>query len=199
MDVVVPPETLVEAGGKLRLHGLYYIAKQINPALERVFGLLGADVRAWFAQLPRPSRLLPQKRPPPALLGEASAGGGASTGTIDRYYLSRHCAICDQLTAAASAICERCAAEPSLAAGVLLARQARLDARYRRLVRLCTHCGGDGGWSRAHDGAVGWRVLIEGMLFVVHRKCAFAVFSRVSTKNGCFVLNDQQCVILDII
>ena len=153
VDVVVPPETLVEAGEKLRLHGLYYIAKQINPALERVFGLLGADVRAWFAQLPRPSRLLPQKRPPPALLGEASAGGGASTGTIDRYYLSRHCAICDQLTAAASAICERCAAEPSLAAGVLLARQARLDARYRRLVRLCTHCGGDGGWSRAHDGA----------------------------------------------
>jgi DNA polymerase zeta len=67
VDLVVPPGQLVESQGRLRLHGLYYITKQILPALERVLSLVGADVRAWFAEMPRPQRMLPQKRP----LGEA--------------------------------------------------------------------------------------------------------------------------------
>ena len=60
---------------------------KIIPALERVLSLVGADVRAWFAAMPKPSRLLPQKRPlhavalPPALLGHSGrAGGGSGTG-----------------------------------------------------------------------------------------------------------------------
>ena len=31
MDLVAPPATLVESGGRLRLHATYYITKQINP------------------------------------------------------------------------------------------------------------------------------------------------------------------------
>lgn len=60
-------------------------------------------LRAWqacrFAAMPRPQRLLPQKRPPAALPIPAAPGvivpGVRSTGasTIDRYYLSRHCAV----------------------------------------------------------------------------------------------------------
>lgn len=48
MDLVVGPRTLVESGGRLRLHALYYITKQIIPALERVLSLVGADCR-WAA------------------------------------------------------------------------------------------------------------------------------------------------------
>ena len=50
---------------------------------------VGADMRAWFATMPRPQRLLPQKRPAAAL----GLGGRSSAGTIDAYYLSRHCAV----------------------------------------------------------------------------------------------------------
>ena len=46
-------------------------------------------MRAWFATMPRPQRLLPQKRPAAAL----GLGGRSSAGTIDAYYLSRHCAV----------------------------------------------------------------------------------------------------------
>lgn len=88
--MVVTPHALIESGGRLRLHSTYYITKQIIPALERVLSLVGADVRAWFAILPRPQRLLPQKRPAAAL---GLGGRGASAGTIDAYYLSRHCAV----------------------------------------------------------------------------------------------------------
>lgn len=99
MDMVVAPRALLESQGRLRLHSVYYITKQIIPALERVFSLVGADLRGWFAAMPRPSRLLPQKRPAAALPAAAGGGGGfggargGGGGTIDQYYLSRHCAV----------------------------------------------------------------------------------------------------------
>ena len=91
--MVVAPHSLVEAGGKLRLHAVYYITKQIIPALERVLNLIGADPRAWFVGMTKPQRLLPQKRPPTALPLVDAARPGNSIGTIDQYYLSRHCAV----------------------------------------------------------------------------------------------------------
>ena len=76
---------------------------QIIPALERILSLVGADLRAWFAAMPRPQKLLPQKRPQgpnapregPAAqhLGPGRAAASSILGTIDRYYLSRHCAV----------------------------------------------------------------------------------------------------------
>ena len=69
---------------------------QIIPALERALSLVGADMHAWFAVLPRPQRLLPQKRPAAAVgLAVQPPGGPGATAaaTIDSYYLSRHCAV----------------------------------------------------------------------------------------------------------
>ena len=43
-DMVVPPRALVESGGRLRLHGHYYITKHVIPALDRVLSLVGADL-----------------------------------------------------------------------------------------------------------------------------------------------------------
>ena len=93
VDMVVTPHALVEAGGKLRLHAIYYITKQIIPALERVLNLVGADPRSWFVSMTKPQRLLPQKRPPTALPLTDLGKPGGSIGTIDQYYLSRHCAV----------------------------------------------------------------------------------------------------------
>ena len=78
---------------------------QIIPSLERLFNLVGADLRAWFAAMPRPSKQLPQKRPLSTLPVPAVAPANASTGlgglkpraaaasTIDSFYLSKHCAV----------------------------------------------------------------------------------------------------------
>jgi hypothetical protein len=62
-----------------------------------------------------------------------------------RYYLSRHCAVCDELTHATKPLCPRCTAMPQLAAAVLLSRLNRLERQYGQLVRICTACGGSGG------------------------------------------------------
>lgn len=92
VDMVSDPHTLLESSGRLRLHALYYITKQINPAVNRVLSLVGVDVGLWFGTMPRPQRVLPQKRPGHLLLHAASTKGKVK-GTIDAYYLSRHCAV----------------------------------------------------------------------------------------------------------
>ena len=48
--------------------------------------------QTWFAEMPRPLLQLPQKRAA-AALGTDSSGVGRAAGTIDQYYLSRHCAV----------------------------------------------------------------------------------------------------------
>lgn len=46
IQLVRRPEDLLDNPG-LRLNGVYYITKQLVPALERCFSLLGVDVRQW--------------------------------------------------------------------------------------------------------------------------------------------------------
>ena len=138
-DMVVPPRVLVESGGRLRLHATYYITKQIIPAVERALNLVGADVRAWFAEMHKPSRTLPQKRSMDSL-GLASAASHTSNSTIDSFYLSRHCAVCDELTHATKPLCVRCVREPQLAVAVLGARVNRLGRQYTHLSRVCMGC-----------------------------------------------------------
>ena len=47
VDLCVAPAALVDPQSQLRLNGVYYISKQILPALERVLSLLGVNARAW--------------------------------------------------------------------------------------------------------------------------------------------------------
>jgi DNA polymerase zeta len=184
-DMVVPPRALVESGGRLRLHAVYYITKQIIPSIERALSLVGADVRAWFAAMPRPQRTLPQKRPQESLpllpdgggggngYNTTTGGGGAGPSnrtmtavvsnplfggngalTIDRFYLSRHCAVCDELTHASKPLCEKCLTEPQLAAAVLSSRCNRLGRQYSHLLKVCGACGGGGGTVNLEDGGI---------------------------------------------
>ncbi|PWY98545.1 putative catalytic subunit of DNA polymerase zeta UPR-1 [Testicularia cyperi] len=48
---------------RLQINALYYIERTIIPPLARVFNLLGADVEAWFAEIPKPNNVYWNKRP----------------------------------------------------------------------------------------------------------------------------------------
>uniref|UniRef100_A0A2N9FAW5 DNA polymerase n=1 Tax=Fagus sylvatica TaxID=28930 RepID=A0A2N9FAW5_FAGSY len=63
IDMVVDPLELLAMDSSFRLNDLYYINKQIIPALQRVFGLVGADLNQWFIEMPRPAREAFAKRP----------------------------------------------------------------------------------------------------------------------------------------
>lgn len=141
-DLVVPPQALIRSLGqyskeadsqapKLRLHGLYYIDKQIIPALERVFQLVGADVRSWFDSMPKRQRLP---------FWEARK---RSTGaTIPRFYLSQHCVLCDALTRTEDLFCQYCKASYSSAVAAVAQLQRDTERACCSLAQLCSTCEG---------------------------------------------------------
>jgi DNA polymerase zeta len=53
VDLVVSPETFLRYPAKLKLNNVYYISKQIIPALERILNLLGGDIRSWYQLMPK--------------------------------------------------------------------------------------------------------------------------------------------------
>lgn len=161
--MVVSPQDLVQ-GSTGRLHAEYYITKQIIPSLERCFSLLtceGApvDVRAWFRQMRRP-KLSAVKRPPldrnaahPVLFSEGLAHlqglraglPGSANKTLDEYYPSRACAVCNEnmsLHKGGSMVCGKCQSDPQTSGFRLVSQAARLEKEAQRLARLCLHCGG---------------------------------------------------------
>lgn len=111
-----------------------------------------------LALLQAPQRALPHGPHPLAATAPgvgAAPAAAAATSTIDRYYLSRHCAVCDELTRPTRVLCDACLARPQLAAAVLAARLNRQERQYAQLARVCGHCGGRGGMNTGDGESLG--------------------------------------------
>jgi DNA polymerase zeta len=54
-DLIVSPSEILLRDSKYRLNHIYYLTKQINPALERVLHFCGIDIKSWYSQMPKPS------------------------------------------------------------------------------------------------------------------------------------------------
>jgi DNA polymerase zeta len=96
---------------------------QIIPALDRILSLVGVDCSRWYQSMNRVERSLPQKRarvalPLPMGVSFSGMGGGPGApqpgGTIDAFYLSRHCAVCDGQTSMDRPVCEGCMQDPQV-------------------------------------------------------------------------------------
>ncbi|ORY19901.1 hypothetical protein BCR34DRAFT_471499 [Clohesyomyces aquaticus] len=108
IDRCVSPETLLQ-NEHIELDAEYYISKNLIPPLERIFNLVGANVRQWYDEMPKVQRIrsitLPIARQDGAANGngDALAGGvgaaGASTTTnlkktLESYMKSSICLVC---------------------------------------------------------------------------------------------------------
>eukprot|EP00850_Spirogloea_muscicola_P022205 SM000282S10608 [mRNA] locus=s282:114607:126097:- [translate_table: standard] len=202
VDMVVDPHVLVNSAGTLRLHGIYYITKQILPAIQRILGLIGADLRAWFAEMPRIYRPPSSKRPQgprPRLPwwkqgdeeGQADVesdgeeGPARAKSTIDQYYLSRRCATCAELTRASQQVCSSCRSEPQIVAAILTGRAAKLEREYAHLAALCKHCGG---WAGSVGGVA--CISLDCRVFFERKKThsEFQATARVAAQLGSYPL-----------
>jgi DNA polymerase zeta len=94
IDRCVSPETLLQ-NEHLELDAEYYISKNLIPPLERIFNLVGANVRQWYDEMPKIQRIrniaLPMN---PGNTG--GAGGGATTlkKTLESYMKASACLVC---------------------------------------------------------------------------------------------------------
>ncbi|OMO68819.1 hypothetical protein CCACVL1_19807 [Corchorus capsularis] len=137
VDMVVDPLELLAINSPYRLNDLYYINKQIIPALQRVFGLVGADLNRWFSEMPRPAR---------EALGKCGVHALNPQRTrIDYYYLSKHCILCGELVQSSAHLCGKCSQNETAAAAVIIWRTSKLEREMQHLAAICRHCGG-GDW-----------------------------------------------------
>lgn len=130
VDMVVDPLDLLAFGSPYRLNDLYYINKQIIPALQRVFGLVGADLGKWFSEMPRPAREAFAKRP--------FYDTNPHRTRIDYYYLSKHCIVCGELVQASAHLCNECSQNRSAAATAIIGRTSKLERDMQHLSAVST-------------------------------------------------------------
>ncbi|XP_054790438.1 DNA polymerase zeta catalytic subunit isoform X2 [Prosopis cineraria] len=135
VDVVVDPLEVLALNSPLRINDLYYINKQVIPALQRVFGLVGADLNQWFLEMPRPLK--------DARVKHLIAPNSHRT-RIDSYYLSKHCILCGGLVQASAHICIQCSENGVAAATAVISKTSKLEQEMQHLVAICDHCGGGG-------------------------------------------------------
>ncbi|TCD71522.1 DNA polymerase zeta [Steccherinum ochraceum] len=56
VDKAVAPDVVLN-DGQLHIDAAYYIGRVLIPPLERIFNLMGADVRGWYDEMPKSSRM----------------------------------------------------------------------------------------------------------------------------------------------
>ncbi|KAM7473815.1 hypothetical protein LguiB_021058 [Lonicera macranthoides] len=139
VDMVVDPLDLVAIDSPFRLNDLYYINKQIIPALQRAFGLVGADLSQWFLDMPRPAQESVGKR------NFFAQNHHPHRTRIDYYYLSKHCVVCGELVQAKAHLCDKCSKDNAGVATAVIGRTSKLEREIQHLVAICRHCGG-GDW-----------------------------------------------------
>ncbi|XP_042428340.1 DNA polymerase zeta catalytic subunit-like isoform X2 [Zingiber officinale] len=149
IDMVVDPHQLLDLNSPFKLNEQYYIKKQIIPALQRVFGLLGADLNKWFLEMPRPitplsvvSHLRFSQDSDYNVLGNTSKGQAKSR--IDTYYSSKHCSLCGNLVQSSRYLCEKCFGKKSFVATAVVLKTSKLEREIQHLTAICRHCGGGG-------------------------------------------------------
>ncbi|KAI9023323.1 hypothetical protein DFJ74DRAFT_606172 [Hyaloraphidium curvatum] len=142
IDCIVSPQELVH-NRSIRIHGFYYITKQIIPALSRVFDLMGADVRSWYDEMPKVDRAIrftsSQASEAPPGRQQRGARKERKTATIDHRLIGPRFRLFLTQT---PAFCSDCLSRPQTA-GFHLFEEASAAARaYSQLLKICKACTG---------------------------------------------------------
>ncbi len=130
-SVKSPAEVLADPG--MRPNAQYYITKVIVPPLNRCFSLVGADVMAWFLELPKVSR--------PRLTGVGPRPSTSKgSGVILQYFASHHCAACDALST--QPLCDACRSRPQSTVLNLGSKIRAWERACSDLGKICRACAG---------------------------------------------------------
>ncbi|KAK5136147.1 hypothetical protein LTR08_003984 [Meristemomyces frigidus] len=147
----VEPERLVY-DEHAELDAEYYISKNLIPPLERIFNLVGANVRGWYDDMPKVQRI--------RMLGAASREGAAAASgkgkagvrkTMESYMGSSLCLVCRtklppvpaNQTAQALPLCSNCRFQR--APDTLMALRGKLQKAERKVSGMedvCRSCAG---------------------------------------------------------
>ncbi|KAF2791127.1 hypothetical protein K505DRAFT_377011 [Melanomma pulvis-pyrius CBS 109.77] len=158
IDRCVSPETLLQ-NEHIELDAEYYISKNLIPPLERIFNLVGANVRQWYDEMPKVQRMRNIALP----LSRSGGGGGRGKGaanqakrTLESYMTSSTCLVCraklppaptilpgvDTDAFATLPLCSPCLTRPARALLALKMRVWKCEQRVQQVDMVCRSCAG---------------------------------------------------------
>ncbi|KAL5332832.1 hypothetical protein BJX70DRAFT_97060 [Aspergillus crustosus] len=140
IDRCVSPETLLQ-DAQLDLDAEYYITKNLIPPLERVFNLVGANVRQWYDEMPKVHRIRRVEGASSIVGGGSIVGGKSSSRTLETYMKASSCVVCRvKLYDAELPICSECMQKPHISLLDLVSRQRQAEQKVANLERVCRSC-----------------------------------------------------------
>jgi DNA polymerase zeta len=157
IDRCVSPETLLQ-NDHLELDAEYYISKNLIPPLERIFNLVGANVRQWFDEMPKIQRIrnIALPRNTKTDTGNAFVGANNLGKTLESYMKSSSCLVCRaklpptpqqvpgvELDAfALLPLCARCLKRPARSLYMLRDMVRSTEMKARDVDLVCRDCSG---------------------------------------------------------
>ncbi|KAJ5116216.1 hypothetical protein N7456_000564 [Penicillium angulare] len=137
VDRCVGPETLLQ-DAQLDLDAEYYITKNIIPPLERIFNLVGANVRQWYDEMPKVQRIRRVD-----ISSSSNKEMGLMKRTLESYMRSSSCIICrSKLVDASVPLCKECLQQPHLTLFDAITRLQSAEQRVVDLEAVCRSCMG---------------------------------------------------------
>lgn len=162
IDRCVAPDVLLK-DDSAELDANYYINKNLIPPLERIFNLVGANIRQWFEEMPKVQRVRDLTVEPAgaAVGGDKSALVGPMKKTLESYLKSSHCVVCRTKLDKPKAkgrpnsrrgeveeetvplpLCAVCRADASTSLYALRERRKQAEAKARNVEVVCRNCAG---------------------------------------------------------
>ncbi|KAJ3553039.1 hypothetical protein NM688_g3832 [Phlebia brevispora] len=139
VDRAVRPEEVLNDAHKY-IDAPYYISRVLIPPLERIFNLVGADVRGWYDEMPK---ALHADEPDSVLMSPRKASKQAALINrykIDEHFFSSHCIVCNCY--ASDIICDQCRSQPQDSIATLSGKLNRTETRLKQVQLVCTSCSG---------------------------------------------------------
>lgn len=158
IDRCVAPEEVL-ANPQCRLDAEYYITKNLIPPLERIFNLVGANVRQWYDEMPKVQRMR-RSGTAAAISGPASAWSANATTTsvmamttLAGFLKSAACLVCkrriptegpNSRAVSSETLCARCARDTERTLVGLRTRLSCEERRFAEVLQVCRSCSGTG-------------------------------------------------------
>ncbi|OAX83305.1 hypothetical protein ACJ72_02338 [Emergomyces africanus] len=142
IDRCVPPEVLLH-DSQLELDAEYYISKNLIPPLERIFNLVGANVRQWYDEMPKYQRVRRIEGGGHYAPSNSKEGILSMKKTLESYMKLSSCVVCrEKLDEGEEQICNDCFRDGHVS---LLHLKNRLKEEERKevyLQKICLSCMG---------------------------------------------------------
>lgn len=136
IDRCIAPDTLLHHDYH-ELDAEYYISKNIIPPLERIFNLVGANVRQWYDEMPKFQRVRRIEA------GASTAGKDLIVSkTLESYMKSSSCIVCHEKLEEEAVICASCMQHADISLLTLNSRLNKAEKKAVSLEKVCRSCAG---------------------------------------------------------